>query len=192
MRTDKDLVGILIQETNSEGLITLCQSAGNLATTANKFAKGCIIINTTTGKSYYNAGTVASPSWNSLSESSYVERASIAAVTGTDDGLTTGLIPSGTTFATITSAGATKAVTLPAITAATIGQTIDLYVGDNGYELLTPAKSGNTINTVDSDGTNQLDVAANTLLRCIQVSATGWVAYQVAATAITVVAPDND
>ena len=81
---------------------------------------------------------------------------------------------------------------MPAITSAGIGQSIDIFVGANGYELLTPASSNNTINTVDSDGTNQLDVAANTLLRCVQVSATGWIAYQIAATTITVVAPDND
>jgi len=119
-------------------------------------------------------------------------KGSVAAVTGTDDGLTTGLIPNGTTFVVATSAGATKALTLPAISASTIGQQIDIAVGANGYELLTPDTSGNTINTVDSDGTNQLDVAANTVLRCVQVSATGWFAYQVAATTITVVAPDND
>lgn len=122
----------------------------------------------------------------------YAKRSSAVAVTGTDDGLTTGLITAGSTFVTVTSAGATKAVTLPAAAAGTVGQTIDIYVGANGYELLTPATGGDTINTVDSDGTNQLDVAASTLLRCVQVTATGWMAYQVAATTITVVAPDND
>jgi len=192
MQYDSALPGILIQETNSSGLITLCQSSGNFDTTASRFAIGCILVDTTSGKSYSNRGTVAVPSWNSTSDTTYSERSSIATATATDDGLTTGLIASGTTFATITSAGATKAVTLPAITSAGIGQSVDLYVGANGYELLTPATSGNTINTVDSDGTNQLDVAANTLLRCIQVSATGWACYQVAATTITVVAPDND
>lgn len=68
MRTDKDLAGILIQETNSEGLITLCQSSGNFDTTASKFAIGCILTDSTSGKSYSNKGTVASPSWNSISE----------------------------------------------------------------------------------------------------------------------------
>lgn len=122
----------------------------------------------------------------------YLKRAVLATATTTADGLTTGLIADGTTFVTVTSASATNAATLPAITAATVGQQIDIYVGANGFELLTPAASNNTINTVDSDGTNRLDVAANTLLRCVQVTATGWYAYQVAATTITVVAPDND
>jgi hypothetical protein len=122
----------------------------------------------------------------------YAKRAVIGAATATADGLTTGLILPGETFVTVTSDSATKFITLPAIDDSTIGQTIDLYVGATGYELVTPATSNNTINTVDSDQTNQLDVAANSLVHLIQVSATGWFAYNHAATTITVVAPDND
>jgi hypothetical protein len=122
----------------------------------------------------------------------YAKRSVVGAATATADGLTTGLILAGETFVTVTSDSATKFVTLPACAEAGIGQTIDIYVGANGYELVTPASSGDTISTVDSDQTNQLDVAANSLLRLIQVSATGWFAYQVTATTITVVAPDND
>lgn len=119
----------------------------------------------------------------------------LQAVTSTADGTGAGAINALTTgrkLVTVTSAAAGNQVGLPAISAATIGQEIDLVVGANGYELITPASSNNTINNVDGDGTNQLDVAANTLLRCVQVSATGWVAYQIAPTTITVVAPDND
>jgi len=68
MQTDPSLAGILIQETNSEGLITSCQSSGNLDTTASKFAKGCVLVDTTTGLAYYNSGSVAVPVWNSTSE----------------------------------------------------------------------------------------------------------------------------
>lgn len=121
-----------------------------------------------------------------------IRNAVAAAVTATVDGLTTGLIALGTTFVTVTSSVATKFVTLPAASAATIGQTIRISVGANGYALVTPASSNNTINTVDADGTNQLDVAANSLLTCVQVSATGWMVAQQTATTITVVAPDND
>jgi hypothetical protein len=70
MRTDPSLAGILIQGTDELGMITLCLSSGVFSTTASKFAKGCILIDTTTGKQYYNAGTVAVPSWNSVSEMS--------------------------------------------------------------------------------------------------------------------------
>lgn len=93
---------------------------------------------------------------------------------------------------TVTSSAATKYVVLPKAIAGLIGRIIYITVGSNGYELVTPDASGDTINQVDGDGTNQLDVAADTTLRCTQVSATGWLAEQVAATGITVVAPDND
>jgi hypothetical protein len=115
----------------------------------------------------------------------------VGAVTANDDGLTTAIIPANLDFVTITSAGATKAVTLPTASASTIGRTMRLYVGANGLELLS-ASGNQTINTVDADGTNQLDVAANSMLVATQVSATGWYIYQVTATTITVVAPDND
>jgi len=153
-----------------------------LDSTASRYAIGCRVTNTGDSKVFTNIGTVALPVWGGT----------INACTATADGLTTGLIPAGSRFVIATSAGATNALTLPAISAATIGQSIDIHVGANGYELLTPASSGNTVNTVDTDGTNQLDVAANTLLRCVQISATGWACYQIAATTITVVAPDND
>jgi len=202
MRTDSALVGFLIYAADSLGMITFCLSEGNFLTTASKFAIGCVLIDTAGGKTYYNSGTVAVPVWNSISDIATAEIAdgavtynkikTVASVTATSDGLTTGLIPAGTTFATVTSDSATKAVTLPAAAAGSIGQRIDIYVGATGYELLTPASGNNTVNTVDSDGTNQLDVAADTLLRCVQITATGWVAYQIAATTITVVAPDND
>jgi hypothetical protein len=116
-------------------------------------------------------------------------------VTATADGLTTGLITAPTalmTVVTVTSGGATDAVTLPAPTAANVGSMFLLLVTSNGYELLTPASGNATINQVDADGTNQLDVAANTALLVIQSTATGYLAIQIAAATITVVAPDND
>ncbi len=202
----KSLAGttIVYDSETQGGLILrgLKTDSGAPAATANVFAVGAEIINAVSGITYRNNGTTASPSWQNQDEIAtseiadsavtYAKRAVVATATATADGLTTGLIADVTTFVTVTSASATNAVTLPAIVAATVGQAIDIYVGANGYELLTPASSNNTINTVDSDGTNQLDVAANSLLRCVQVSATGWMAFQVAATTITVVAPDND
>jgi hypothetical protein len=95
-------------------------------------------------------------------------------------------------FVTVTSSAATNWVTLPGINAGGVGQEIWLTVGANGYELVTPSGSNNTINQVDADGTNQLDVAANTTVRCTQVTATGWIAETIAATTIAITAPDND
>ncbi len=205
-RTDADLGPLfIIEDTNADGKITRGYYPGTIPTTAGKFAVGAIVVNTATGLPYYNAGTVASPSWNSLAEVSQAEIAdasiSAAKVTGaeartaTADGTGTGAITAPTTLVTVvtvTSASATNQIALPAITAATIGQVILLNVGANGYELITPASSNNTINTVDGDGTNQLDVAATTTLRCTQVSSTAWIAETIAATTIAITAPDND
>lgn len=93
---------------------------------------------------------------------------------------------------TVSSGGATEYLTLPKAKAGLIGRVILLTVTSNGYELVTPSGSGDTINQVDGDGTNQLDVAANTTVRCTQVSATGWLAETIAAATIAVTAPDND
>ena len=93
---------------------------------------------------------------------------------------------------TVTSGGATEYVVLPKAVAELVGRVIYVTVGDNGFELVTPSASGDTINQVDGDGTNQLDVAADTTVRCTQISATGWIAETIAATTIAVTAPDND
>ena len=92
----------------------------------------------------------------------------------------------------VTSAGATYYVVLPKAKAELIGREILIAVGSNGYELVTPNGSGDTINTVDSDGSNQLDVAATTTVRCTQITASAWVAETIAATTVAITAPDND
>lgn len=92
----------------------------------------------------------------------------------------------------ITSGGATEYAVLPKARADLIGRIIYLKVGSNGFELVTPSGSGDTINAVDADGTNQLDVAADSTARATQISATGWLVELIAAATITVVAPDND
>lgn len=168
------------------------------------FAKGCQFVDTdvATGTSglYENIGTTSSCNFNIVNALAGGDIALAALVgsearTATAAGLTTGAITAPTTFRTIvtvTSAAATDQIALPAISSSTIGQEIFLSVGANGYELITPASSNNTINLVDADGTNQLDVAANTTVRCTQVSATSWLAETIAATTIAVTAPDND
>lgn len=95
-------------------------------------------------------------------------------------------------FVQLTSGGATEYAVLPKATEDTIGREIYITVGSNGYELVTPSGSNDTINLVDADGTNQLDVAADTTVRLTQVSATGWLAETIAAATIAVTAPDND
>lgn len=115
----------------------------------------------------------------------------VGAVTANADGLTDAIIPANLDFVTITSSGATQQASLPVATSATIGKKLDLYVGSNGLELL--AGAGNQlINTVDADGTNQLDVPANTIMHCLQITASAWYVWLETATTLSKVAPDND
>jgi hypothetical protein len=72
MQTEALLPGILIQERNENGLISLCVSSGppsTTATAADTFAKGCILQDSTTGESYQNEGTSASPSFQAIQTS---------------------------------------------------------------------------------------------------------------------------
>lgn len=116
------------------------------------------------------------------------------ALTATDDGLTTGLMSGLAFHAVVTSAGATKAITLPASSAALVGKTFTIWVGANGFELLTPALSGATINGVDSDGTNQADIPASTLSRLTLVTTDTWLLENLTAlgAVTTAIVPDND
>ena len=66
--TDSALGGILIQNTLENGLINLCISENGTNSTANKFALGCLLTDKSTGKTYSNLGTSASPSWNSIND----------------------------------------------------------------------------------------------------------------------------
>lgn len=199
---------VIYDSTTNTGLILrgFKTDSGEPAATANVYAVGAEVTSLVSGITYKNGGTTATPVWQNVDEIGTSEIATGAvtfakiavgseARTATADGTGTGAITAPTaleTFVAVTSAAATDQIALPAITAAGIGQKIYLTVGANGYELITPASSNNTINLVDADGTNQLDVAANTTVRCTQVSATGWIAETIAATTIAITAPDND
>lgn len=113
----------------------------------------------------------------------------VQAVTTTAAGLTTGAILPTTNLAVITSASATDQAALPGIAANSlpVGHTIKGFVSANGCELITLASSNETINGVDSDGTNQLDVPAQATFIATVVTATGW-SVMLTATAT----PDND
>ena len=116
------------------------------------------------------------------------------ALTATADGLTTGLMTGNTSHAVVTSASATNAITLPASSAGLVGKVLTIWVGANGFELLTPALSGATINAVDSDGTNQVDIPASTLSRATLVNTDTWILENLTAlgAVTTALIPDND
>ena len=101
-------------------------------------------------------------------------QSSSVSVTATTDGLTTGLIPSGSRFVTVTSDSADKVAVLPA---AVIGNTVEITVPSTGAELQTLAATSDTINGVDCSGANEMAMAAGSIyiLKC--TAATAWVAY---------------
>lgn len=116
------------------------------------------------------------------------------ALTATADGLTTGLMSGDTSHAVVTSAAATNAITLPASSAGLVGKQFTIWVGSNGFELLTPATSNATINGTDSDGTNQADIPANSLSRLTLVTTDTWILENIGSTGTVAAAivPDND
>lgn len=94
-------------------------------------------------------------------------------VVATSDGLTTGLIPAGCAFAILTvTTDANDIATLPA---PVVGKRIVLQVGATGCELRTVAASNVKINDVDSDGTNELALAADQHYVAECISATEWI-----------------
>jgi hypothetical protein len=94
-------------------------------------------------------------------------------VVATSDGLTTGLIPSGTSFVTVTSDSAAKVVVLPT---AVIGNIIHITVPATGCELQTLAATSDTINTVDCSGANELALVAASIYKLVCTKAATWVA----------------
>jgi len=169
MRTDKDLVGILIQETNSAGLITLCQSHGAFFTTASKFAPGCILTNND-GVVYRNSGTAAVPVWSAI------ENSIVKSYIPTADGTGTGAITPGTQIATVTPADANHWVTLPE---PVIGTLITLVsTNTTGYEIRTSAPATVGINGgTGANAESAIAGAAGTMVQLLCVSATNWIAW---------------
>lgn len=116
------------------------------------------------------------------------------ALTATADGTGSGAMTGVASHAVVTSAAATNQVSLPASSAALIGKQFTIWVGANGFELITPAGSNATINDVDSDGSNQADIAAETLSRVTLVDTNKWILESLTklGAVATAIVPDND
>lgn len=111
------------------------------------------------------------------------------AVTATADGLTTGLIPDGAGFVSVTSANADHIITLPV---GAVGQQIRGWIGANGCEVRTVASSNDTINGQDADGTKEAALPATTLFKVTCVAAETWVleATDELGAVVTAIVPD--
>lgn len=94
-----------------------------------------------------------------------------AAVTATVGGGTTGLIPAGASFVTVTSDNADKQISLPA---ATVGDVIRILVGATGCELIS-VTAADKVNDVTVGATNEAALTATNLYRCEYVAANTWV-----------------
>lgn len=79
----------MIVANDENGLIlegTCSGSPASLCTTASKYAKGCTMVDSTTGLSYINIGTSASPSWRNGAGIQHIGlRAGTIATTGNSD-----------------------------------------------------------------------------------------------------------
>jgi len=94
-----------------------------------------------------------------------------SAVTATADGLTTGLIPAGTSFATVTSTDANHQISLPA---GFIGQILRILVGTTACELVS-AVAADKVNEVTVGATNELALTAEALYTCVYTKSGFWI-----------------
>jgi hypothetical protein len=106
----------------------------------------------------------------SVTASTGVQTAAVAA-TATADGTGTGTIAAGTSFVTVTSAGANNIIILPA---PVVGNVIYLMNGGTGYEIRSSAPA--TIALNGGTGVNaESAVGADVLVKLVCTSATTWV-----------------
>lgn len=112
-----------------------------------------------------------------LSVTSGTQTAAVAR-TATADGTGTGTISDGTSFVSVTSGNADHIVILPS---PTVGNIVYIHVGTNGCELRSSASDSISINGNTPSAGHESALPANSLTICICVSATAWVAFEVAA-----------
>lgn len=192
---------IKVLEKDSDGKVLRCTGTVTITDGGAGYAKGCEYIKTDGAAGsivFINEGTTSSCDFNatrtSLSTISPASLAASEALTSTADGTGTGAMSGNASHAIVTSAGAANQISLPASSAALLGKQFTIWVGANGFELITPAASNATINNIDSDGTNQADIGANTLSRLTLVTTNTWILENLSnlGAVNTAIIPDND
>jgi hypothetical protein len=108
-----------------------------------------------------NIDTISSPAFRSTGQ----------AATATADGLTTGLIPAGANFVTVTSANADHQVSLPA---GVVGDVINLLGVGAACELIA-VTAGDKVNDVVVGATNEAALVQDALYTCRYVAANKWI-----------------
>lgn len=92
-------------------------------------------------------------------------------VTATTGGGTTGLIPAGASFVTVTSDNADKQISLPA---GYVGQVLRILVGTTACELIS-AVAADKVNEVTVGATNELALTAEALYTCVYTKSGFWI-----------------
>lgn len=93
------------------------------------------------------------------------------AVTSTTGGATTGLIPAGASYVTVTSDNADKQISLPA---GFVGQVLRILVGTTACELIS-AVAADKVNEVVVGATNELALTAEALYTCVYTKSGFWI-----------------
>ena len=93
------------------------------------------------------------------------------AVTATTGGGTTGLIPAGASYVTVTSDNADKQISLPA---GYVGQILRILVGTTACELIS-AVAADKVNEVTVGATNELALTAEALYTCVYTKSGFWI-----------------
>jgi parallel beta-helix repeat protein len=139
------------------------------------------------------AGTILFNNYSNTDDAilSNVYKSDIA-YTATSDGLTTGLIGSGSQNITVTSASANNILCLPSTSAANIGQVITGQVGANGFELRPIAAQAATVYINNVTTNVEAAIPANTVFEIRCVDATHWIlkAWTMLGAEITAIIPD--
>lgn len=99
----------------------------------------------------------------------YPERT--VSVTATTGGGTTGLIPAGASFVTVTSDSADKQISLPA---GYVGQVLRILLGTTACELIS-AVAADKVNEIVVGATNELALTAEALYTCIYTKSGFWI-----------------
>lgn len=92
-------------------------------------------------------------------------------VTATTGGGTTGLIPAGASYVTVTSDNADKQISLPA---GYVGQVLRILVGTTACELIS-AVAADKVNEVTVGATNELALTAEALYTCVYTKSGFWI-----------------
>lgn len=142
----------------------------NVGTASTGAATGTAMGNTRMGTAVAAAGSSDTYVLTRLTQANRTEPTDVA-VTATTGGGTTGLIPAGTSFVTVTSDSANKQISLPA---GSVGDVIRILVGSTACELIS-AVAADKVNEVVVGATNELALTAEALYTCTYTKSGFWI-----------------